>query len=196
MNRSASTHQSVRGRGRRRLTTLLEAISADSRQETRPARIARREERRRQLERLLAGADVCLLSDRRVPGSRASVDLLAIGPQGVTVIDASHETGRARVLGGRLLVDGQDRTGMVFDVLRQVEVIRLGLATHPNLPITGAICWAEPDGLPRLRKLTVKDVHIEGPRALADELRRPGPVPAAQVRRIGNVLDRRLPPRI
>jgi hypothetical protein len=174
----------------------MEALSADSRQAGRPAQVARREERGRQLERLLIGADVCLLNDRRVPGSLASIDLLAVGPRGVTVIDASHETGRARVAAGRLLVNGHDRTGMVLDVLRQVEVIRLGLATHPNLPVTGAICWVEPDGLPRLHKLTVQDVHIEGPRALADELRRPGPLSSARVHRIANVLDRRLPPRI
>jgi hypothetical protein len=136
------------------------------------------------------------LSDRRVPGARATVDFLAVCPQGVTVVDASRETGRARVVGGRLLVDDLDRTGIVLDVLRQVEVIRLGLATYPNLPVNGAICWVERDGLPRLRKLSVNGVLIDGPRALADELRRPGPVSPKRVRRIANVLDRRLPPRV
>jgi hypothetical protein len=79
--------------------------------------------------------------------------------------------------------------------LRQVEVIRLGLASSPNLPVTGAICWVEPDGLPRLRKLYVDGVPIDGPRALAEDLRRPGPVSAGRARSVANLLDRRLPPR-
>src|SRR5215203_2523474 len=60
----------------------------------------------------------------------------------------------------------------------------------------GAICWVEPDGLPRLRKLSLNGVPIDGPRALADELRRPGPVSTKRARHIANLLDRRLPPRI
>jgi hypothetical protein len=196
VNGSAPTRQSTQRRRRRRLTTLLEALSADSREKGRWARTAESEERGRRLEGLLGGSDVCLLTDRRVPGARATVDLLAVGPMGVTVIDASHETGRARVVGGRLLVDGEDRTTMVRDVLRQVEVIRLGLATSPDLPVNGAICWVEPEGLPRLRKLTVDGVLIDGPHALADELRRPGPVPPRRIRYIANILNRRLPARV
>jgi hypothetical protein len=183
-------------RRRGRLTTLLEALSADSRFESQWARRAAGEERARRLELLLAGSGIRLLNDRRVPGARATVDHLAVGPQGVTVIRAAHESGRARVAGGRLLVGDDDRTTLVLDVLRQVEVIRLGLATSLNLPVTGAICWVEPDGLPRLRKLSLNGVPIDGPRALAEELRRPDPVTAKRPRGVANLLDRRLPVRV
>jgi hypothetical protein len=196
VNGSAPTRQStLRQRRRGRLTTVLEALSADSLYESRWARTAEREERARRLEGLLAGSGIRLLSDRRVPGARATVDHLAIGPRGVTVIDATHETGRARIVDGRLLVNDEDRTTLVRDVLRQVEVIRLGLSANPDLPVSGAICWVEPDGLPRLRKLSLNGVPIDGPRALAEELRRPGPVSPKRTRYIANVLDRRLPPR-
>jgi hypothetical protein len=184
---------SLRRRGR--LTTLLEALSADTLQEVRWARKAESEERARRLEALLAGSGVRLLNDRRVPGARATIDHLAIGPRGVTVIDAVRDRGRARVVGRRLLVDDEDRTSLVRDVLRQVEVIRLGLAASPNLPIGGAICWVEPGGLPRVRKLSVDGVLIDGPRALAEELREPGPVSPRWVRHFTALLDRRLPPR-
>ena len=93
-----------------------------------------------------------LLNERRVPGARATVDHLAVGPRGVTVIDAAYETGRAPVVDGRLLIDGEDQTMLVRDVMRQVAVIRLGLAASPSIPVNGAICWLEPDGLPRFRK--------------------------------------------
>src|SRR4051812_24240532 len=173
----------------------MEALSADSLYETRWARKAEREERARRLEALLAGSGVRLLNDRRVPGARATIDHLAIGPRGVTVIDAIREGGRARVVDGRLLVDGEDRSSLIRDVLRQVEVIRLGLSSSPNLPVTGAICWVEPDGLPRVRRLAVDGVMIDGPRVIAEELRRPGPVSARWVKHFTAVLDRRLPTR-
>jgi len=175
---------------------LLEALSADSLHESRWARKAEREERARRLEGLLAGSGIRLLNDRRVPGARSTIDHLAVGPQGVTVIDAADESGRARVVDGRLLLEADDRTTLVLDVLRQVEVIRLGLASSPSLPVNGAICWVEADGLPRLRKLSLHGVPIDGPRALAEELRRRGPVSTKRARHIANLLDRRLPPRI
>lgn len=193
---AAAARGSTLRRRRGRLTTLLEALSADSRHESQWARNAEREERARRLELLLAGSGVRVLSDRRVPGARATVDHLAVGPRGVTVIDAVHESRRARVVDGRLLVGDDDRTTLVRDLLRQVEVIRLGLAASPNIPVNGAICWVEPDGLPRLRKLTVDGVLIDSARAIAEELRRPGPVSAKRARQIANVLDRRLPPRV
>lgn len=195
VNGSAPARQSSLRRRRGRLTTLLEALSADSRYESQWARKAEREERARRLESLLAGSGIRLLNDRRVPGARSTIDHLAVGPQGVTVIDAADESGRARVVDGRLFVGADDRTTLVLDVLRQVEVIRLGLASSPSLPVNGVICWVEPDGLPRLRKLSVNGVLIDGPRALAEELRRPGPVSSKRARYIANLLDRRLPPR-
>jgi hypothetical protein len=184
---------SLRRRGR--LITLLEALAADTLHEARWARKAESEQRARRLEALLAGSGVRLLNDRRVPGARATIDHLAIGSRGVTVIGAVRECGRARVVGGRLLVDDEDRTALVRDVLRQVEVIRLGLAASPSIPIGGAICWVEPGGLPRVRKLSLDGVLIDGPRVLAEELRGPGPVSPRWIRHFTALLDRRLPPR-
>jgi hypothetical protein len=193
VHRSAPARQSLRRRGR--LLAVLEALSADSIQEARWARRAESDERARRLEALLDGSGVQLLNNRHVPGARATVDHLAIGPRGVTVIGAARDGGRARVAHDRLLVDGQDRTGLVVELRRQVEVIRLGLAASPNLPVGGAICWVGPGGLPRVRKLAVDGVPIDGPRALAEELRRPGPVSPRWVQHFTAVLDGRLPPR-
>jgi hypothetical protein len=195
MHGSAPARTSSLRRRRGRLTALLEALSADSLHDARWARTAEREEHARRLEALLAGSGVRLLNDRRVPGARATIDHLAIGPRGVTVIDAVRESGRVRVVDGRLLVGDEDRTVLVRNVLRQVEVIRLGLAASPNLPVSGAICWIEPDGLPRVRHLALSGVPIEGPRVLAEELRRPGPISRRWVTHFAGVLDRRLPPR-
>jgi hypothetical protein len=188
---SAPTQSSSLVRRRGRLTALLEALSADSVW----ARKAENEERARRLDSLLAGSGVRLLSDRRVPGARATIDHLAIGPRGVTVIDAVDDTGKVRVVDGRLHVDDEDRTVLIRSVQRQVEVIRLGLAASPSVPVSGAICWVEPGGLPRVRKLAVGGILIDGPHDLAEELRRPGRLTPRRVRHLASVLDRRLPPR-
>jgi hypothetical protein len=188
---SAPTQPSSLVRRRGRLTALLEALSADSVW----ARKAENAERARRLDSLLAGSGVRLLNDRRVPGARATIDHLAIGPRGVTVIDAVNESGKVRVVDGRLLVDDEDRTTLVRSVQRQVEVIRLGLAASPNVPVSGAICWSDPTGLPRVRKLAIGEVLIDGPHDVAEELRRPGRLSPQRFRHLAAVLDRRLPPR-
>src|SRR4051812_50061358 len=99
---------SLRRRGR--LVTVLEALSADSLHEARWARKAESEERARRLEALLAGSGVRLLNDRRVPGARATIDHLAIGSRGGTVIEAVRESGRARGGGGRAPGGGEGPT--------------------------------------------------------------------------------------
>ena len=70
-----------------------------------------------------------------------------------------------------------------------MEVIRLGLATCQDVPVNGAICWIEVDGLPWLGRLRVDGVPIAGPRQLAENLRKPGSVTAE-----GRA--RRAPPRL
>jgi hypothetical protein len=176
--------------GRRGLIAPSDKLSTDAR---RTGQVAS-ERRAGSLEALMAGSGVRLLNDRRVPGARATIDHLAVGPRGVSVINAVRESGRARVAGGRLLVDGVDRTALVQDVLRGVAVIRLGLAAFPMLPVRGAICWVEP-ALPRVSKLSLDGVAIDGPRALAEALRGPGPVSPRWVEHFAAILDRRLPPR-
>src|SRR5215212_9270487 len=44
------------------------------------------EENAARLERLLAEAPVSVLHDRHLPGQRANIDHIAIGPSGVTVV--------------------------------------------------------------------------------------------------------------
>ena len=71
-----------------------------------------------------------ILHDRRIPGSRANIDHLAVTPTGVYVIDAKRYSGRPqlRVEGGllrprveRLIVGRRDCTKLVDGVLKQVE---------------------------------------------------------------------------
>jgi hypothetical protein len=171
----------------------VELLSRETASERAWRRGAEGEERAgRRLEKLLQGSGVELLHDRRLPGSRANIDHLAVGPTGVTVIDTKRWRGRVRVRDGRLWVAGSDRTRIVEGVRRQIEVVRLGLATCSDVPVSGAICWIEVDGLPWLAKLSLDGVPIDGPRRVARALRKAGPVPPARASHIARMLDKRL----
>jgi hypothetical protein len=96
------------------------------------------------LEREL-GDEVILLHDRRIPGSRANIDHIAVGPSGVWVIDAKRYTGtvRRRVVGGlsrteiRVVVGGRDRTKLINNMPGQVSVVTNVLATFRHIdPLT------------------------------------------------------------
>lgn len=54
-----------------------------------------------------------VLHDLRVPGSKANIDHVAVGPGGVWVIDSKNYRGRMTVRGTGLLVDGESVTGRV-----------------------------------------------------------------------------------
>lgn len=140
----------------------------------------------KRLTELLAGTDVRLLHDRRMPGrGAANIDHIAIGPGGITVIDTKNHRGKVRTerIGGLfcdrrtvLLIDGRDRSHLIDGVEKQIAAVRTvvdRLSDHP-LDIRGALCFASPDGLPLLKSLSVRDVLVDGTRATAKLADRPG----------------------
>lgn len=152
------------------------------------------------LNALLHGRGVVLVHDRRMPGSRANIDHLAIGPGGVTVIDTKRISGRVRVRrdGGlfsetheRLIVSGRDRTHLVEGVCRQVAVVAELLGS--GVGVVGAMCFIESGGLPLFSKPKLDGVHIAGPRAVARLARRDGPHGPDEVLEIAERLRGALP---
>lgn len=126
------------------------------------------------LEKLLSGTEVKLLHDRRVPKGQVNIDHIAVGPGGITVIDAKNVGGKVRTdrVGGLfvdrhdvLLIDGRDRTGLIRKVERQIAVVRHVLNADEDSPIEirGALCFARIDGLPLLRSPSVNGVLADGP---------------------------------
>ncbi len=99
----------------------------------------------------IAGDDVAVLHDRRIPRSRANIDHLAVIPAGVWVIDAKRYKGRPslKVEGGalrprveKLVVGRRDCTKLADGVLRQVELVS---GVVGDVPVTGALCFVEAD---------------------------------------------------
>jgi hypothetical protein len=79
----------------------------------------------RELDRLPDGFRV--LHDLRIPGSRANVDHVVIGPTGVFVVESKRMRGKLRVRGEEVIVAGR-RRGMVDEVRREVAAVQTALA--------------------------------------------------------------------
>jgi hypothetical protein len=159
----------------------------------------------RRLEQLAGDSGVRFLHDRRIPGSRANIDHLAIGPSGVTVIDAKRYRGKIELRRGggllsarveRLFVGGRDRTSLVDGLRGQVAAVRrvLAAAGAAELDVTAVLCFVDVDGLPLVSRLAIDEIAIEGPRRAARRAARPGPLAGDAVERIRATLAAALPP--
>jgi hypothetical protein len=158
----------------------------------------------KRLAELLDDGDVRLLHDRRMPGrSRANIDHIAVGPGGVTVIDAKTLKGKVRVesvgalFGPRrrqLRVKGRDRTRLVYGVKAQAEAVRVMLAQQGfAIDVRCALCFASVEGLPWFRRLEVEGVLIDGARRVAKLAARPGAHTADELTQIVRLLAVELP---
>ena len=100
----------------------------------------------------LSSESLRVLHDRRIPGSKANIDHIAVAATGIYVIDAKKYEGRPslKIEGGlfrprveRLLVGSRDCTKLVDGVLKQVDVVR-GIVGD-EVPIQGVLCFVEAD---------------------------------------------------
>ena len=106
-----------------------------------------------------------VLHDRKIPGSKANIDHIAIGPGGVFAIETKNYTGEVKARGDDLFVGGRRRTSTVEQTWREAVAVQGVLAEHlarlaidvvPVLCIHGSqVPWE-----------TVQGVRIVGPRGL------------------------------
>jgi hypothetical protein len=150
--------------------------------------------------RLEQAANARLLHDRRVPGTRANIDHIAVCPSGVHVIDAKRYRGRPRLRidGGilrprveTLVVAGRDRTRLLEGVLKQVDVVTDAVG-DPAVPVHGVLCFVDADWPLVGGSFTARGVHVVWPGKLVQMLDGQGPVTAAEVARVHATLARRL----
>ncbi len=147
-----------------------------------------------------AGGRAVLLCDRRMPRGRGNIDMLAVSPTGVFVIDAKNHTGEVRVaqpLFGKpkLLIKGRDWTRLLDGLDRQVAAVRdvLTAAGHAEVPIQGVVCFTQAD-LPLLRTKKIRGHLLIYRRALAKRLNADGPLSAATIDTVARRLSAALPP--
>ena len=149
--------------------------------------------------------DVYVLHDRRIAGSRANIDHIAVAPSGVWVIDTKRHKGKGRatakvavrtpLLGSaKLTVDGRDESQLVEGLAKQFELVVAAMrGIAPDVPVHGALCFVDAD-LPVLGKLTMNGLYVVSPKRLVKRLSASGPVVATGARVLAGDLSRRFPP--
>lgn len=111
------------------------------------------------LEKLHDDATVIVLHDRRIPGSRANVDHIAVTQDGgVWAIDAKNYTGKVQRIdkGGwfstdeRLYVGRRDCSKLVAGMAKQVEAIKHALGEPAmqefDVTVRAALCFVDASG--------------------------------------------------
>lgn len=149
----------------------------------------------------LSSDRLLVLHDRRIPGSRANIDHLAVTPAGVFVIDAKKYAGRPRlkVEGGlirprseKLLVGTRNCTKLVDGVLKQVDVVKGVLGA--GIPVHAVLCFVEADWPLIGGEFTTRGVSVLWPRKLHPSLELDGPLTVAQIREAHRALATALLP--
>lgn len=147
----------------------------------------------------IAGIEV--LHDRQIPGARANIDHVAIGPGGVYVVAAKLARGivKHRPPGGlgrrdrRVFVGDKDQTKLVAKMAIQVDAISRALRETP-IPVTAAVCFVDAKWPTPARPFDLHGVWIGWPDALPDLVSRPGLLDAGAMRATAEMLDARLTP--
>jgi len=147
----------------------------------------------------IAGIEV--LHDRRVPGTRATIDHIAIGPGGVYVIDAKlygtmvkhRGVGKIRRTDQRVRISGHDETLLVAKIGTQVNAITRALFETP-IPVTAALCFVDAQWPLPAEPFMLNGVWVGWPDVLPDLVGRPGLLDAEAMRTTAGLLDTRFPP--
>lgn len=185
----------------RRLGGLILALSQDPQSTRAWDNGALGEERLGSRLNELAGDSLRVLHDRKIPGSRANIDHLAVTPSGVFVVDAKLYQGRPRLVveGGfirprveKLLVGRRDRTKVVDGVLKQVDVVR-GLVGDAAA-VHGVLCFIDADWPLVGGSFRIRGVDVLWPKKLHAKLSAPGPLSTGDVRGVHRLLGEALPP--
>lgn len=159
------------------------------------------------LARELAGVDgICLLHDRRIPGSRANIDHIVLAPGGVFVVDAKNYRGLIRVRDRgpfwredlRLFVGGRDRSALADALIGQVDAVARALvdAGEGPLPrITPVLCFVDGEWPLIRRPREFHGVQLVDERSIKSLLTTSDDLAPDAVDRLRRVLAERLPPR-
>lgn len=144
-----------------------------------------------------------VLHDRRIPGSKANIDHLVIGPAGLFVIDTKRYSGKierrdrgwALDRNWRLYVNGRDKTRLVEAMPRQVDAVRQALAstTLPDCVITAALCFVDSHWGIGASPFVINEVRVLWPNMLSKLVRSEGTLNRAQIAELERALAFALP---
>jgi hypothetical protein len=117
------------------------------------------------------GPDYVVIHDRRIPGTKANIDHIVVGPPGIFVVETKSLRGRLSIRGQDVYVDGRRKTAMIEEVRRERLAVRIALGDdYDDVPFYAAICVHRAD-LP-LFKSSVGDVAIVSGKGLVGLIRK------------------------
>jgi hypothetical protein len=141
---------------------------------------------------------VTVLHDRRIPGSRANIDHIAVTATGVWVIDTKRYTGKVQItkpLFGKptLKIAGRDKTRLVDGLAKQVDLVTAAAAdVDCAVPVHGCFCFVDSE-LPLLGTPSIHGFTIFGRKGLAKQLNATGALPADRSAMLAAALAERFP---
>ena len=141
----------------------------------------------------LLDAGFVVLYNRLIPGIKADIDSLVIGPTGVFPIETKNWSGKVGVRNDRLFVGEHDRTWVVQQVYREALAVQVALGeelTKERITVTPVICAIGGVGS---SDRVVSGVHVTDGKGLAKLLaNRPAVLDEEAVQRIARLADRHL----
>ena len=143
---------------------------------------------------------IVVLHDRRVPGSRMTLDHLAIAPAGVFVVDGKlagrsdwHRFAPTELRRGARPADRADRghEQVLARLATRARVVARLLADAP-VPIATALCLVDSQGGEPTRSFMLDGVWVGSPPALPELVGHPGLLDVDAMRTVAARLDARL----
>jgi hypothetical protein len=136
---------------------------------------------------------VASLHDRPIPGTRAGIDHIAIGPSGAYVISTSTHRQQVVRRDRRLFVDTQDRTHLIAAMKVPADAVAAALGDL-HLPISRALCFVGgpwPAGSP---PFMLTGVWVGWTNPLYGLVAQPGRLQPREIQNAIEMLDASLPP--
>ena len=137
-----------------------------------------------------------ILHDRKIPGSRANIDHIVIGPPGIFVVETKSYKGSLQIRGNEVFVAGRRKNGWIDEVNREAAAVQTALAEEVaahGWTVTPIICVHRAD-LPWFRS-EVKGVRIVSGKDLVKRLRKADPLLSpTDVERIAGLVSALLRP--
>jgi len=156
-------------------------------------------------EALVGRASV--LTDRKIPGGLALLDLLVVAPSGVWIVSSRVARGliEYKNAGGplrtdrRLVIGGNDETATVEQLAGDLVPVT-GVIANPTIPVSAALVLLDGDwgGKSALRMLAKRPyrhlgVYVTWPAALIKLIEQSGPLSPDGIQSITGILERKLP---
>lgn len=159
------------------------------------------------LEKIQDERVVVVLHDRRIPGTRANIDHVAVTRSGVIwAIDAKNYSGKVQRVdkGGwfstdlRLYVGRRDCTKLLQGMEKQVDAIHTALGETVTrdfgVTVRSALCFVSAEWSLFAKPFALGDVWIGWPKPLADRLREPGELSREEIGSLVRSVANALPP--